>query len=248
VNASKVNWLPWAVLNVSGAPKRCKASSRASMLKVRIQGVRYPPREHTARMPVHDSYQVHEAARHRDVGDVGRPHLIRAVNHQVLEQIRINPVRLGGQREIALRIQRDKAHRVHQTLYALAIDPMPLIGKPVPDAPAAVVGMFQMATVDQLHKLKLLLGYRLRHVIKLERGRSRSSHWRVTGNGSVRSTISFLWARESVRERILKNRSPSSADQSSRAVPGRLPRHPLPSWRPCRKHPARRLEAATSTA
>ena len=33
VNAMLVNWLPWSVLNISGAPKRASASSNASMQK-----------------------------------------------------------------------------------------------------------------------------------------------------------------------------------------------------------------------
>ena len=33
VNAMLVNWLPWSVLNISGAPKRVSASSNASIQK-----------------------------------------------------------------------------------------------------------------------------------------------------------------------------------------------------------------------
>ena len=44
------------------------------------------------------------------------------------------------------------------------------------------------------------IGFFLLYVVS-----GRTAHWRVTGNGSFRSTISFLWARESVRACFLKN-------------------------------------------
>jgi hypothetical protein len=42
----------------------------------RLHRDRQPPRQHTAAEPVDHRRQIHEAARHRDVGDVHRPDLV----------------------------------------------------------------------------------------------------------------------------------------------------------------------------
>ena len=57
-----------------------------------IQGVGQPPGEHSAGGPVHDGYQVQEAALDGDVGDVSGPDPIGPVDGESLEKIGINPV------------------------------------------------------------------------------------------------------------------------------------------------------------
>ena len=39
-------------------------------------------------MPIHDRYEIQEAAPHWDVGNVGTPDLVWAVDHDIPEQIR----------------------------------------------------------------------------------------------------------------------------------------------------------------
>ncbi len=48
-----------------------------------IHGVRQPPRQNMTGGPVHDCDQVQEPALNRNVGDVGTPDLIGAVDHHV---------------------------------------------------------------------------------------------------------------------------------------------------------------------
>src|SRR3954454_19618382 len=85
VNRGEVNWLPWSVLKISGRPNRAMASSRSTytstQAELHLHGVRHPPGQHLARRPVHHRDQVEEAAAHRQVGDVGAPGLVRAVDH-----------------------------------------------------------------------------------------------------------------------------------------------------------------------
>ena len=69
VKASLVNWLPWSVFEINGAPYRRNASGRRSR---RIPWCCQLPRQHEAAGPVHDGDQVEETAPHRNVGDVGR--------------------------------------------------------------------------------------------------------------------------------------------------------------------------------
>ena len=65
--------------------------------EARVQRVRQPPSQHVAARPVHDRHQVEEAAPHRDVGDVGAPDMVRPLDPQIPQQIRVNPV-LGVRR------------------------------------------------------------------------------------------------------------------------------------------------------
>ena len=58
----------------------------------RAEGVGQPPGEHTAGSPVHDRYQVQEAALDGDIGDVRGPDLIGPFNGEPLEKIGIHPV------------------------------------------------------------------------------------------------------------------------------------------------------------
>src|SRR5215831_15255751 len=76
VKAALVNWLPWSVLKISGLPKRANASSMARH-RTTLHRVRQPPGQHRPARPVHDRHEVEETAADRDVGDVGRPHLVR---------------------------------------------------------------------------------------------------------------------------------------------------------------------------
>jgi site-specific DNA recombinase len=96
----------------------------------------------------------------------GRPDLIRTVNDQIPQQVRIDLVRRVRQAEIALRILRRQVHRAHQALDLLAVHLIPLVLPPVADASAAVDGMLQVAAVDQRHQRKFLVGDRLGHVIE----------------------------------------------------------------------------------
>ncbi len=53
---------------------------------------RYIYGQHRPARPVHDRHEVKEAAADRDVGDVGRPHLVRPLDRQVAQQIRVDLV------------------------------------------------------------------------------------------------------------------------------------------------------------
>ncbi len=50
-----------------------------------VHGVRQPPGENMARRPIHNCDQIQKAALDRDVGDVGAPHPVGAVDRQPRE-------------------------------------------------------------------------------------------------------------------------------------------------------------------
>src|SRR5439155_19096359 len=78
VKAALANWLPWSVLKMSGLPKRANASSSAETQNETSS---------TARRPVDHRHEVEEAPPDRNIGDVGRPHLVRPIDRQVAQKI-----------------------------------------------------------------------------------------------------------------------------------------------------------------
>ena len=71
--------------------------------EVTRHGVGQPPREDLSRVPVHDRDQVPESFLKGDVGDVGRPHVVRVIDHEAPEQIGIDRVGLVRHRRLWLR-------------------------------------------------------------------------------------------------------------------------------------------------
>jgi len=89
--------------------------------------------------------QIHKAPGHRDIGYVGRPDLVRTVDHQTPQQVRIHLVRLIGLSSDCASDTAPPGPWSASGAATLAIDPMPLVLQPVPIAPTTVVGMHQVA-------------------------------------------------------------------------------------------------------
>ena len=81
--------------------------------EARIVGVRQPPCQNRPAGPVDDRHQIEEAARHRDVGHVGRPHVVRLDNLQAAQQVGVYLVPGRGFARARARNQRlDPYHRI----------------------------------------------------------------------------------------------------------------------------------------
>jgi len=81
--------------------------------EVSIHRVGEPPSENLAARPVHNGDEVEEAALHRNVGHIRTPHLVRLIDGQVAQQIRIDlvlRVRLAGLRALIDRRQARLGH------------------------------------------------------------------------------------------------------------------------------------------
>ena len=87
VKSSLVNWLPWSIS--SSRPYRESASSGLDT-ELRAERVGEPPGQHGPAVPIHDHDQIEEAPGHRDVSDVGAPHLIDPFDRDPAEQIGVN--------------------------------------------------------------------------------------------------------------------------------------------------------------
>jgi hypothetical protein len=74
---------------------------------------RHAPRQNTAREPLEHDRQVDEPARHWDVRDVHRPHLIGSRDLEPPQQIRMDPGPVFGRARISFR-RADLGHRPSQ--------------------------------------------------------------------------------------------------------------------------------------
>ena len=136
--------------------------------EARVQRVRQPPGQHMPARPVHDRYQVEEAAAHRDVGDVGPPDMVRPVDAQVLEQVgpdTVLGVRIAGPRRP---VDRLKTQQAHKPAGPSAPDPHPLAAQMPNHLTGAVERILQEQLVDAAHQRQRLLALALRLVV--ERG------------------------------------------------------------------------------
>ena len=70
------------MLKISGRAITGDGILHGLQAEVRRQRVGDPPRQHPATGPVQDRKQIHEAPRHRDVGDIGGPDMIGSRDRQ----------------------------------------------------------------------------------------------------------------------------------------------------------------------
>src|SRR6185437_10446917 len=93
VNRGEVNWLPWSLLKMSGRPNRANASSSAAMQN--STSMEFDKRQLSTRRVDQSitATSIEEAATHRNVGDIRTPDLVRPINHEIAQQIRVHPVR-----------------------------------------------------------------------------------------------------------------------------------------------------------
>ena len=133
--------------------------------KAGVHRVRQPPRQHVTAGPVHDRDQVQETRRHRNVGDVGAPNLVRAVDRQVPKQIRVDAVTRLRAARARLAVDRFQPHQPHQPA-----DPAPphshaLALQVAPHLPAAVERVLQRQFVHPPHQGQVLRALSPRRVV-----------------------------------------------------------------------------------
>ena len=136
--------------------------------EARVQRVRQPPGQDVPARPVHDRHEVKEATLHRDIGDIGAPDMVRPLDCQAPQQIRVNPV-LGVGRAGARRpIDCLEPHQAHQTSGPAPADPHALAAQVKCHPTGAVERILQEELVDPPHQHERLRALPLRLVV--ERG------------------------------------------------------------------------------
>ena len=120
-----------------------------------IQGVGQPPGEHFAAMPVHDRHQEHKAAVHGNVGDIGCPDLLGALDVKIPQEVRIDLMARMPAAGAGLGIDGLKPHPAHESLDPLAVDRVTLPFQMQGHAPAPVKGRFEVLLVHQTHQVQI---------------------------------------------------------------------------------------------
>ena len=87
-------------------------------------------------MPIDDGDQVHEPFGHRAKGNITRPDLVRPLDAQVPQEVRVNLVSLARLARSPPRIQRRQVHLSHQPLNTFSVDPVAAILQLVAQPPA----------------------------------------------------------------------------------------------------------------
>ena len=111
-----------------------------------------PPRQHPATRPVQDRKQIHEAPRHREVGDIGGPDMIGSRDHQVTQEIGVNLMGRMPPAERRLPIQGLKAHAAHQGGHMPPPHRVPLVPQEITQHAGAGKRILQMEFVDPPHQ------------------------------------------------------------------------------------------------
>src|SRR5260370_805521 len=131
----------------------------------RLHRDRQPPRQNPAGRPVENDSEIHEAARHRDVGDVHCPDLVWARDLHAAQQIWIDLVAglgLGGARTA---VQRLYPHPPHQRLYMPSAGLAPLGSEQASQHPRTGERKLQMHPVEPLHDREVGRRHRARQII-----------------------------------------------------------------------------------
>jgi len=117
-------------------------------------------------MPVDDSDQVHEASGQRKIRDIGCPNVVRPIDSQPFEQVRVDLVPITRNAGSGARVHGLNAHGTHQPLHPLPVDPAALVLQVNTHLARAIVRRFQMLLINQIHQIQVLLTAFTRDVIR----------------------------------------------------------------------------------
>jgi len=113
------------VLKIAGVPKRPKASSAASIQKSVLKLFdRCQERTRLVAQSITEN-QIDKSPPHRDIGDIRRPDMIRTLDLQTPEQVRIHWICRMAPTGMRLAIQGMDAHLLHQSPGMAASDHIP---------------------------------------------------------------------------------------------------------------------------
>src|ERR1039458_7653169 len=112
------------------------------------------------------SHLVEEAAPHRDVGDIRTPDLVRLVDGQMPQQIRIDLVPRMRLARLRVLVDRRQAHLGHQPTDMVAPNAPAVASQVSRHLPRAVPGRLQELLVEEAHQPERLFALRCRFTVE----------------------------------------------------------------------------------
>src|SRR4249919_2421764 len=88
-----------------------------------IDRIRQTPSQNRAAGPINNRHEIQKSPRHRDVGYVSRPHMVRLGNRQSAQQVGVYLVPRRGLARAGARNQRLDPHHAHEPPHAFPVDP-----------------------------------------------------------------------------------------------------------------------------
>jgi hypothetical protein len=139
--------------------------------ELRMHRVREFPSQDLSAMPVHHCDEIQEPSAPWKVRDIHRPDLVRSVDDQVPQQIRIDRMcrmRLTG---VFLAVNRLDPHQSHQAPYPSSSDTdVATLPQQISKHPSARKGIIEMQSVDQRHPSDIGVRRPLRAVVSRRSG------------------------------------------------------------------------------
>lgn len=152
-----------------------------------VQSVREPPRQHLARRPIHDRYQIQEPTPHWDVGNITAPNLVRARNRQLPQQVWINAMLRMLFAGVWTLVDRLQAHDAHQTPHTVAARMEPVSRQVGRNLATSKERVFREHPIDLIHQFQRLSIHTNRHVI--QRRPANLQQFALAGQTEVRSRL-----------------------------------------------------------
>jgi len=118
----------------------------------RIQRRRKLPSQHISTAPIHHRHQIQKPTNHANVRDIRTPNLIRPIDNQVSEQIRVLSMLHPVLTQARPRVNRFQPHPPHQSPDPLRIDLMPLTPQPRRHPIHPIEGRPGKLLIDQVHQ------------------------------------------------------------------------------------------------
>src|SRR6202140_3236712 len=129
----------------------CQSLLQRFDAKPAVDGVRQPPSQNRPAGPIDDRHEIQKAGRHRVIGDVGSPYVVRLGDRQA-PQVGIYLVSRRGFARAWARNQSFDPHHAHQPPHPLPVDPPAFLVEFEHHPPRAVERQFEMEFVDPAHQ------------------------------------------------------------------------------------------------
>ena len=140
-------------------------------------------RKHAPTEPVDDGDEIDEAARHRDVGDVGRPDLVQPLDRHARQPVRVDLVAGRGFAGVRTAIERLDSYALHQGRDMPAADRNALAAQKIAQHTGARERALQMQFVDPPHDAQVFGRDGTRLVI--DRASADVQNLRLAGNREI---------------------------------------------------------------